>query len=148
MAKAKEIIYYTVGYCLAFGYHSVYMLNIWSSQWGVGVVAVVCCCSVAKCVRLIVIQGLQNFRFTCPSLSSRVCSSSCPLCQWCHPTISSSVAPFFSGPQSFPASVSFPMSQLFISGGQSIRTSVSASVLPVSIQGLFSRIDWFDLLAV
>ena len=63
------------------------------------------------------------------------CSNSCPLSQWCHPTISSSVATFSSCPQSFPASGSFPMSWLFTSGGQSIRAS--ASVLPVNIQGWF-----------
>ena len=65
----------------------------------------------------------------CPSLSPGVCSSSCPLGWWCHPTISSSVAPFSSCPQSFPASRSFPMSWLFTSGGQNIGASASASVL-------------------
>ena len=82
-------------------------------------------------------HGLQHSRLPCPSLSSGVCSNSCPLSQWCHPTISSSVAPFFFCPQAFPASVSFPMSWLFISGGQSIGTSASASVLSVNIQGWF-----------
>ena len=80
-----------------------------------------------------------------------VCSNSCPLRQWCHPTISSSVAPFSFCPQSFPASGSFPVSQLFPSGGQSIRAPSSASVvLPVDIQGWFPSfsIDWFDLFAV
>ena len=66
---------------------------------------------------------------------SRVCSNSGPLSQWCHPTISSSVIPFSSCLQSFPASESFPMSCLFASGGQSI--GASASVLPVNIQGWF-----------
>ena len=61
----------------------------------------------------------------------------CPLSQWCHPTISSSVAPFSSSSQSFPASGSFPMSQLFASGGQSIGASASASLLPRHIQGWF-----------
>ena len=74
-----------------------------------------------------------------PALSPRVCSNSCPLYQWCHSTISSSVVPFSSCPQSFPASGSFPMSQLFASGGHSIGASVSASVLPMNIQ------DWFPL---
>ena len=70
--------------------------------------------------------------------------NSCPLSQWCHPTISSSAAPFSSCPQFFPASGSFPMSWLLISGGQSTGASASASVLP----GLISfRIDWFHLLA-
>jgi len=80
--------------------------------------------------------GLQHARLPCPSLSSRVCSNSCPLSQWCHPTISSSVIPF-SCLQSFPASGSFPVSQLFTSGGQRIGASASASVLPVNIQGWF-----------
>ena len=67
--------------------------------------------------------GLQHARLPCPSLSPRVCSNSCPLSQWCHPTISSSVIPFSSCPQSFPASGSFQMSQVFASGGQSIGAS-------------------------
>ena len=68
---------------------------------------------------------------------------------WCHPTISSSVVPFSSCPQSFPASGSFPMSQLFASGGQSIGVSASTSVLPNEHTGLISfRMDWLDLLAV
>ena len=64
-------------------------------------------------------HGLQHARLLCPPLSPGVCSDSCPLNQWCHPTISSSVTPFFSCPQSFPASVSFPMSWFLESGGQS-----------------------------
>ena len=64
--------------------------------------------------------GLQHTRLSCPSLSPRVCSNSRPLRWWCHPTISSSVVPFSSCPQSFPASGSFPMSQFFSSGGQSV----------------------------
>ena len=80
-------------------------------------------------------HGLQHTRLLCPLLSPRVCSNSCPLSQWCHPTISSSVVPFSSCPLSFPASGSFPMSQLFTSGGQSIRAS--APVHPVNIQGWF-----------
>ena len=84
----------------------------------------------------------------CPSLSPGVCSNSCPFSQWCYLTISSSAAPFFC-PQSFPASGSFPMSQLFPSDGHSIGASASASVLPMNIQGWFPfRIDWFNLLAV
>ena len=82
--------------------------------------------------------GLQHARLPCPSPSPRACSNSCPLRQWCHPTISSSVIPFSSCLQSFPASGSFPMCQLFASGGQSIGVSVSASVLPMCIQGWFS----------
>ena len=69
----------------------------------------------------------------CPSLSPGVCSDSCPLSWWCHPTISFSVVPFSCCPQSFPASESFPLSQLFESGGQRIGVSASASVLPMGI---------------
>ena len=74
---------------------------------------------------------LQHTRFPCLSLSSRVYSNSCPSSQWCHPTISSSVIPFSSCLQSFPASGSFPVSQLFASFGQSIGASGSSSVLPI-----------------
>ena len=75
--------------------------------------------------------GLQHVRPPCPSSTPRASSNSCPLSWWCHPTISSSFIPFSSCSQSFPASGSFPMSQLFESGGQSIRASASASVLPM-----------------
>ena len=81
-------------------------------------------------------HGLQDTRPPCPSPSPGVDSNSCPSRQWCHPTISSSVAPF-SCLQSFPASGSFPMSQFFASGGQSVGASASASVLPMNIQGWF-----------
>ena len=77
-------------------------------------------------------------RLPCPSLSPGVCTNSHPLDRWCHPTISSSVAPFSSCLQSFPASGFFPVSQLFASGSQSIAASYSASVLPKNIQGSFS----------
>ena len=80
-------------------------------------------------------HGLQHARLPCPSLSSGVCSVLCPLNRWCHPTISSSVAPFLFCHQSFPASGSFPMSWLFTSGGQSIKAS--ASVFLMNIQGWF-----------
>ena len=83
-------------------------------------------------------HGLQQARLPCLSLSPRVCSNSCPLSQWCHPTISSSLIPSISFClQPFLASESFPLSWRFISGGQRIRASASASVLPVNIQGLF-----------
>ena len=83
-------------------------------------------------------------RLPCPSPSPGACSDSCPLSWWCYPTISFSVIPFSSCLQSFPASGSFPVSQLFTSGGQ------TASISPSSeYSGLISfRIDWFDLLAV
>ena len=90
---------------------------------------------------------LQHTRLPCPSLYPRVCSNSCPLSQWCCPTISFSVTPFSSCPQSFPESKSFPMSWLFASGDHSIGTSASVSVLPNEYSGLIS-FDWFDLLAV
>ena len=82
-------------------------------------------------------HGLQHARLPCPSPDPRVYSNSCPLSQWCHPTISSSVIPFSFRLQSFPATGSFPMSQFFASGGQSIGASASASVLPMNIQGWF-----------
>ena len=80
-------------------------------------------------------HGLQHARLPCPSQSPRVCSDSSPLSQWCHPTISLSLIPFSSCLQSFPASESFPVSQLFTSGGQII--GASASVLLMNIQGWF-----------
>ena len=82
-------------------------------------------------------HGLQHARLPCPSVSPRACSKSCPLSRCCHPTISSSVVPFFSCLQSFPASGSFPRSQFFTSCGQSIGASASVSVLTRSIQGWF-----------
>ena len=82
-------------------------------------------------------HGLQRARLPCPIPSSGACSNSCPLSWWCHPTISSSVVPFSSCLQSFPASGSFLMSRLFAWGGQSIGVSASASVLPMIIQGWF-----------
>ena len=81
--------------------------------------------------------GLQHTRLPCPSPSPRVCSNSCPVSQWCHPAFSSFVAPFSFCLQPFPASRSFQMNQLFTSGGQSVGTSASASVLPMNIQVLF-----------
>ena len=80
---------------------------------------------------------LQHARFPCPSPTPRTCSNSWPLSWWCHPTISSSVVPFSSCLQSFPASGSFQISQFFAWGDQSIGASASASVLPMNIQGWF-----------
>ena len=82
-------------------------------------------------------HGLKHARPPCPLLSLEVCPSSYPLHWWCHPTISSSAVHFSSCPQSFPAAGSFPLSQFFPSGGQSIGASASVSVLPMSIQGWF-----------
>ena len=84
---------------------------------------------------------LQHSRPPCPSSTPGVHSESCPSSQWCHPTISSSVVPFSSSPQSFPASGSFQMSQLFASGGQSIGVPVSTSVLPMNTQD-WSPLEW------
>ena len=84
---------------------------------------------------------LQHTRPPCPSLTPRVYSNSCPSSWWCHPAISSSVVPFSSCPQSLPASESFPMSQLFTWGGQSIRVSALASVLPMNTED-WSPLEW------
>ena len=85
-------------------------------------------------------HGLQHTRLPCPSPTPGAYSNLCPLSQWCHPTISSSVLPFSSCLKSFPVSESFPVSwRLFVSGGQSIGASASSSVLPMNIQ------DWFPL---
>ena len=120
------------------GEHSKLLL----SPFFLGCSYLLCCCLLFS--RLVVPDslwphGLQHTRLPCPLLSPGVCSNSCPLSQWCHPTISSSVAPFSSCPQSFPESGSFPMSWLFESGSQIIGDSASASVLPMNIQ------DWFAL---
>ena len=92
-------------------------------------------------------HGLQHARPPCPSPTSGAYSNSCPLSRWCHPTISSSVSPFSSRLQSFPASGCFPVSQLFTTGGQSIG---SFSFSPSNEHsGLISfRMDWLALLAV
>ena len=84
-------------------------------------------------------HGLQHARPPCPSPTPRVHPNSCPSSRWCHPTISTSVVPFSSSPQSLPASGYFLMSQLFAWGGQSIGVSASASVLPINFQ------NWFPL---
>jgi len=94
--------------------------------------------SVAQLCLTLQPHGLQHNRLPCPSPPPGVCSDSHPSSQWCHPAISFSVVPF-SCPQSFPASGSFPMSQLFASDGQIIGASALASVLPKNIQ------DWFPL---
>ena len=91
-------------------------------------------------------HGLQHARPPCPSPTPRVYSNSCPLTRWCHPTISSSVTPFSSCLQSFPASGSFLMSQFFALDGQSFSFSISPSN---EYSGLTSfRMDWLDLFAV
>ena len=90
-------------------------------------------------VRLSAAPWTQHTRLACPSPTPRVCSDSCPLSWWCHPTISTSVVSFSSCLQSFPASGSLPVSQFFASGGQNIGVSALASVLSMNIQ------DWFPL---
>ena len=92
-----------------------------------------------SCLTLCDPLDCSTARLPFPSPTPGACSNSCPPSQWCHPTISSSVVPFSSCLQSFPASGSFQMSQFFASGGQSIGVSASASVLPMNIQ------DWFPL---
>ena len=96
-------------------------------------------CCIADLMSVQSLSCVQPFATLWTSPTPRACSNSSPLSQWCHPTISSSVVPFSSCPQSFPASGSFPISQFFTSGGQSIGVSASASVLPMNIQ------DWFPL---
>ena len=92
-------------------------------------------------------HGPQHARLPCPSLLPGDYSNPCPLSQWCHPTISSSVVPFSSCPQSFSASGSFLMSQLFTLGGQNIGVSASASILPMNIQN-WSPLGWTDLISL
>ena len=88
-------------------------------------------------VQLFATPWLQHARPPCPLPIPGACSNSCPLSRWCHPTISSSVIPISSCPESFPTSGSFQMSQLFTSGGQNIEVSVSVSILPMNIQNSF-----------
>ena len=95
------------------------------------------CCQLLSCVWLFETSRAAAHRLPCPSLPLGICSNSCPLSWWCLSTISSSVVPFSSCPQSFSASGSFTMSRLLTSSGQSI--GASASVLPMNIQ------DWFPL---
>ena len=90
-------------------------------------------------VRLLRPNGLHLARLSCPSPTPGAYSNLCPSCRWCHPTVSSSVVPFSSCLQSFPASGSLPMGQFFPSGGKNVGVSASASVLPMNIQ------DWFPL---
>ena len=92
-------------------------------------------------------HGLQHTRLPWPSLTPTTCSNSRPSSRWCHPSISSSVIPLSSCPQSFPASGSLPVSQFFISGGQSIGVSASASVLPMNIQNWFP-LEWTGLISL
>ena len=109
---------------------------------------VLCCCSVAKlCPTLCEPRNWKHAKIPCPSLPPGAYSNSCPLSRWRHPTISSSVVPFSSHLQSFPASGSFPVSQFFTSGGQSTGASASASVLPMNIQDC-SPLGWTGLISL
>ena len=93
------------------------------------------------------LHELQHARPPCPSLTPGVHPNSCPSSRWCHPAISSSVVPFSSCPQYLPASGSFPMSQLFAWGGQSIRVSASTSVLPMNTQD-WSPLGWTGMISL
>ena len=128
------------------------MVSIWDYFYIVAIIHVLLCCSSELCCSRFFYQfscsvmsnslwphGLQYARLPCPSPTPGACSNSCPLSQWCHPTILSSVVPFSSCLQSFPASGSSPMSQIFPSGGQNIGVSASDSVLPMNTE------DWFPL---
>ena len=104
-----------------------------------------CFSLVQWCLTLCNPMGLHLYRLPCPSPFPRACSNSCPLSWWWNPTISSSVTPFSSCPQSFPATGSFSMSQLLTSGSQSIGVSASAAVFTINIQCWFSLglTGWF-----
>ena len=108
----------------------------------------ICCCSIAVMSDSLQPYGLQHTRFPYPSLSPRVCSASCPLSQWCYLPILSSVVPFSIGLQSFPASESFPMSQLFTLVAHVWSFSVSISPSNEYSRLICFRIDWFYPLAV
>ena len=107
----------------------------------------VSCCSVAKVSGSLPLQGLQHTRLLCPSPYHGTRSNSCPLDGWCHLTISASVTPFFSRPVSFSVSESSPMSQFFVSSGQSIGVSALASALAMNIQGWFP-LGWTGLISL
>ena len=106
------------------------------------------CCSVAVLSDSLQLHGLKHARLPCPSPSPGACSNSCALSRWCHPTISSSVTPFSSCLQSFLASGSFPMSQLFTSGGQILELQLQHQSFSEYSALISFRTDWFDLLAV
>ena len=106
-----------------------FYMSVFPARWG-------SCYSVTKSCLTLRLHGLVRARFPYPLLSPGIFSDSCPLSWWCHPTVSFSVTPF-SCPQSFPASRSFSVNQLFASSGQSIGASASSSILPMNIQGWF-----------
>ena len=110
-----------------------YSKNDYLCQWRMYVVVV----QLLSHVQLFATLWMQYARLPCRSISPRFCSNPCPLSWWCYPTISSSVALFFSCSQSFPTQRSFHLSQHFLSGGQCTGASASAAVLPMNIQGWF-----------
>ena len=110
------------------------LISLTEEGWSVTISSVQFSCSVVS--NSLRPHESQHARRPCPSQTPGVYSNSCPSSRWCHPAISSSVVSFSSCPRSLPASGSFPMSQLFASGGQSIGVSASASVLPMNTQ------DW------
>ena len=116
--------------CLLCGSSQKKFADSWGRWWFLSTIV-----QSLSCVQLLWHHGLQHTSLSCPSLCPGICSNSCPLRWWCHPAISSSVTPFSSCPYSFSSSGSFPVSQLFTSGGQSIRAS--ASVLTINTQGWF-----------
>ena len=126
------VVAYSKRWCL-----SCDKANINQGIWVLTLIINCCCCCSLSRVQLFVTPLTAAPQASCPSLSPGVCSNSCPLWQWCHPTISSSVIPFSSCLPSFPALGSFPMSWLFSSGGQSTGASASASVLPMNSLGSF-----------
>ena len=117
----------------------VYILNINTTNNNPGILTLSVQFSRSVMSNSLWSHGLQHTRPPCLSPTPGVYSNTCPLSWWCHPTISSSVVPFSSRLQSFPASGSLQMSQFFASGGQSVGVSATASVLPMNIQ------DWFSL---
>ena len=117
----------------------------WSIKWQMYQCYIVS--SVTQSCLILWLHGLQLTRLPCPSPTPEVYSNSCPSSRWCHPTISSSVAPFSSCLQSFPESGSFPMSQLFAWSGQSTGVSASTSVLPMNTQD-WSPLGWTGWLSL
>ena len=128
-----------LNYCLVFFYFMDLKMCRISYYWKGNIFGTSVQFSLSDVSNSLLPHGLQHARPPCPSPTAGVYSKSCPLSQGCHSTISSSVVPFSSHLQSFPASGSFQVSQFFASGGQSIGVSASASILPVNIQ------DWFPL---
>ena len=140
--KKTIMLHYIANYlwmCLNIA-QSNHNADFWDWGWGKVAVQLSSVQSLSR-VQLFATPWIEHARPPCPSPTPRVHPNPCPSSRWCHPAISSSVVPFSSCPQSLPESGSFPMSQLFTSGGQSIGVSASASVLPVNTQG-WSPLGW------